>query len=153
MKQLLPFSLAYEQYALELQDIQEVVETRTIYPFPGAPAAVAGAIGFHGRIVPVVDLAALLGFPSGQLGARLIVLVNDHGPLALGVNRVHPIITLEKDFAGQLLNPPERPYITGVLNRSGTMLSLLDLEAVVAALSELCTATGGIRAQTRTDRG
>lgn len=152
MRQLLPFSLAYESYALALEDIQEVVENQTIYPFPAAPEAVVGAIGFHGRIVPVVDLAALLGFVSGPLGARLIVLVNDYGPLALGVHHVHPIITFETETDEFLHNPPERSFITGVLNRAGEMLSLLDLNAVIAELNELCIATGGTRAQARADR-
>ncbi len=46
MKQLLPFKVGYETYALELGEIQEIVEQQRIDPFPGAPAVVAGAISF-----------------------------------------------------------------------------------------------------------
>ncbi|MCF6267145.1 MAG: chemotaxis protein CheW, partial [Desulfuromusa sp.] len=62
IKQLLPFKVGYETYALELVEVQEIIENQKIYPFPGTPEIIAGAIGFHGRIVPVVDLAMLLKF-------------------------------------------------------------------------------------------
>src|SRR5512142_2144032 len=53
-------------YALPLEGVREVVLPRP--PFarvPGAPPAVRGAMNLRGRVVAVVDLAALLGGPAG----------------------------------------------------------------------------------------
>ncbi len=143
MKQLLPFTVGYETYALELVEVQEVVENQTIHPFPGAPNVVAGAIGFHGRIVPVVNLALLLDFPIGTLGQRLIVLINERGPVALGVDQVQAIINMEITQANQMQNYAERNYIRDVVNWGGKMISLFDLDQLQLKLESICIQTGG----------
>ena len=143
MKQLLPFKVGYETYALELVEAQEVVENQKIYDFPGAPKVIAGAIGFHGRIVPVVNLALLLNFPTGTIGSRLIVLTNEYGPVALGVDQVRAIINIEINQTNQMQNYTERNYIKDVLNCGGEMISLFDLEQLQTKLESLCVQTGG----------
>ena len=102
MKQLLPFTVGYETYALELVEVQEVVENQKIYPFPGSPEIVAGSINFHGRIIPVVDLVKLLNFPPDKRGQRLIVLTNQRGPVALEVDQVQAVINIETGLKGYI---------------------------------------------------
>lgn len=143
MKQLLPFTIGYETYALELVEVQEVVENQKVYDFPGSPEAVAGAIGFHGRIVPVIDLAVLLDFPSGKLGSRLIVLINERGPVALGVDQVGAIIGIEINQTNRMKNYAERTYINDIVNWEGKMISLFDLDQLQMTLESLCIQTGG----------
>ena len=138
MKQLLPFKVGYETYALELVEVQEVVENQKIYDFPGSPAVVAGAIDFHGRIVPVIDLAQLLNFPTGNLGQRLIVLINERGPVALGVDQVRAIINVEINQTTQMEDYAERNYISNVVNCRGEMISLFDLDQLQIRLESLC---------------
>lgn len=142
MRQLLPFKIGYETYALNLIEIQEIVENRTIYPFPAAPQAVAGVIDFHGRIVPVVDLAVLLGFPPGHIGQRLIVLVNDRGPMALGVDQVGAIISCDGAQRSTLQNAGEFRHIEDIINCEGTLLNLLALDQVQMELDQLCQNEG-----------
>ena len=143
MKQLLPFTVGYETYALDLVEVQEVVENQQVYPFPGSPEVVAGAISFHGRIVPVIDLALLLDFPSEQLGQRLIVLINQRGPVALGVDQVQAIINIEASPENQMQNYAERSYINDIFNWHGKMVSLFDLDQLQLKLESLCTQVGG----------
>ena len=142
MKQLLPFKVGYETYAVELTEVQEVVENQTLYPFPGAPKVVAGAISFHGRIVPVIDLAQLLGFPTGKIGQRLVVLINERGPIALGVDQVRAIINIEINQTNQMQNYAERNYIYNVINWQGEMVSWFDLDQLQVALESLCIQGG-----------
>jgi len=139
MKQLLPFTVGYETYALEVVAVQEIIENQMVYPFPGAPEIVAGAISFHGRIIPVIDLALLLNFPSGKIGRRLIVLINQHGPVVLGVDRVDPIINIEMGPENQMQNYAGRSYIKDVVNWRGKMVSLFDLDQLQIKLELLCT--------------
>ena len=143
MKQLLPFKIGYETYALELIEVQEVVENQKIYDFPGSPEAITGAISFHGRIVPVVDLAQILNFPTGKLGQRLIVLINERGPVALGVDQVRAIINLEINQVSKMENYAERNYINEVINWRGEMISLFDLDQLQTELESLCAQVGG----------
>lgn len=138
MIQLLPFVVATETYALELLDIQEVVEAPNMYPFPAAPQQISGAIAFHGRIVPVVNLPLLLGFSPESLGSRLIVLANRYGPFALAVERLRPLIGMEKGFIKDEDNASKQPFVRGVFAWKKEMISLLDLDDVEAALETAC---------------
>jgi purine-binding chemotaxis protein CheW len=143
MRQLLPFIVGYETYALELIEVQEVVENQEIYLFPGSPEIIAGAINFHGQITPVVDLAQLLNFPPGKIGQRLIVLINQRGPVALGVDQVQAVINVEPDLDIQMENNTERSYITGVINWNGNIISLFGLDQLQVKLELVCAPAGG----------
>jgi purine-binding chemotaxis protein CheW len=143
MKQLLPFNVSYESYALALNDVQEIVEDQRIDPFPGAPSCVAGAISFHGRVIPLIDMAKLLGFADGKVGSRQIVLTDDWGPIALGVDQVRSIINLEAAALTPVQNYTQRKYISTVINWRGSMLGLLQLDEIQATLERLCDGRGG----------
>ncbi|WP_224746833.1 chemotaxis protein CheW [Pelovirga terrestris] len=136
--QLLPFEVGNEIYALELIDIQEIVETPHLHPFPAAPATVSGAIAFHGRIVPVVDLPCLLGFDSPQGSPRIIVLANHYGPFALAVDRLRPLIGLDKGFVKDADAGVKEPSVRSLFTWKNDMISLLDLHYVVAAIEATC---------------
>lgn len=143
MKQLLPFKVGYETYALELTEVQEVVENQPVYDFPGSPVEIAGAIGFHGRIVPVVDVSRVLEFPTGKLGKRLIVLTNERGPIALGVDQVGAIVAVEIGPSNRMQNYAERDYISEIINWNGEMISLFDLDQLQVKVEALCAQAGG----------
>ncbi len=138
MTQLLPFNAGETLYALQLTDIQEIVEHAQIYPFPAAAEIIAGAIGFHGRVVPVVNLLQLLGCHSGQTGARLIVLINSYGPLAFAVGQIRPIITLAGKNCQVIEADSDDRYISKLYNWQGEMISLLDLNSISAILTGIC---------------
>lgn len=138
MKQLLPFRVGHENYGLELEDVQEIVEDAQIYPLPGTPADIAGAIAFHGRIVPVIDLPRLLHFPRGRIGRRLVVLTNAHGPMALGVDQVDVIIKADNFAGSSSQESSERRYVARVFICAGQMTSLLDLQQLQLRVAELC---------------
>jgi len=143
MNQLLPFKLGEETYALELTDIQEVVENQPIYSLLGAPKKIAGAIGFHGRIVPVLDLPLLLGFAAGKRSDRLIVLTDQYGPVGLMVDGLCPVINVDLVRGTLTQSDSEQDCILGVLNWQDEMISLLDLEQLQLMLETLCSRTGG----------
>ncbi len=143
MTQLLPFRIGIESYALELPVIQEVVENRMVYPFPAVPDDISGAIGFHGRIVPVINLPRLMGQPDLNICNRLIVLVNDYGPVALAVDQVRAILNLEISHANRLGHEDGGHYIKEVISWQGQMINLFDLDKLQSRIAELCTWQGG----------
>lgn len=143
MKQLLPFTVGYETYALDLAEVREVVEDYTIYPFPGTAAAIAGAISFHGQIITVIDMGQILGFPPEKIGKRLIVLVNNQQPVALGVGQVSKIINFTAEKNQQMETYGEKNYITQIIQHGGKMINLFDLSQLQHQLTTLCKGTGG----------
>ncbi|ALC18268.1 chemotaxis signal transduction protein [Desulfuromonas soudanensis] len=135
MEQVLIFQLGEETFGLEVALIQEVVESPLLHYIPRAPNHVLGAINFHGNILPVLDLASYLGFPSGGRDHRVVVLPPEVCSLALAVASIRRIIPMD---AEALLPFPreqqEQLYIRAVLNYQGTMINLLDTTRLLASL-------------------
>lgn len=70
------FSMGDDRYALDVQDVLEVLPLRRLKQIPEAPAWVAGLFSRHGQPVPVVDLHALaFGRPARARTSTRLVLV------------------------------------------------------------------------------
>jgi purine-binding chemotaxis protein CheW len=86
------FRVAGERYALPLEAVREVVVPQP--PFarvPRASEAVRGVMNLRGRVVAVVDLAALVGLPPQPLAGgsgHVLVLERDRRALGLLVGGV-----------------------------------------------------------------
>ena len=143
MTQLLPFRLGLENYALEVTAIQEVVENKPVFPFPAAPGLIKGAIGFHGRIVPLICLPLLLGCSDKNICRRFIVLTNEYGPIALAVDQVKAIITIDSADMKPLEHEDGGNHIKQVISSPGGMINLLDLETLQSRIEKLCRQHGG----------
>ncbi len=87
MQRHVVFRVASEQFALPLEAVREVVPPQP--PFarvPRASEAVRGVMNLRGRVVAVVDLAALVGLPAQPLAEGSgQVLILDQGKRTLGL--------------------------------------------------------------------
>ncbi len=55
-----------EMYALPIASVLEVAELGDLTALPGAAAGVLGLRNFHGQVLPVFDLAHVLGSSAGR---------------------------------------------------------------------------------------
>lgn len=74
-------------YALHLSQTSGLYPDRAVTPLPGPLSALLGVAGFGGSIVPVYDLAALLGHPVPDR-PRWLVLATGAPPLALAFHEL-----------------------------------------------------------------
>ncbi len=84
------FSLADQEYCLDVQEVQEVVRMVTVTPLPEAPAEVLGVINVRGVPTLVLDLRQRLGLPQRPpTPISPLLIVKAHGSsLAVLVDRV-----------------------------------------------------------------
>jgi len=129
------FHLGSERFALPLEAVREVVVPQP--PFARVPRvsdAVRGVMNLRGRVVAVVDLAALVGLAAQPLEAGAgQVLVLDHGKRALGllVGGVLGVEPLEATADGA------PALVRGVASATAGAVTVLGTEAVVAQASRL----------------
>ena len=74
--QYLTFRIGGHVYALGLLEIREIVELETLAPLPASSEIVLGLLNLHGRALPVLDLARILGEsgrPTDDPGCILVV--------------------------------------------------------------------------------
>jgi len=129
------FRVGSERYALPLEAVREVVLPQP--PFARVPRvseAVPGVMNLRGRVLAVVDLAALVGLPSQPLreGSGQ-VLVLDQGKRAVGVliAQVQGVEDVEPPAAeGSAL-------VRGVVASGAGALTVLSPEALLTSMVEL----------------
>lgn len=78
---LVVFTRSDERYAFEAGMVEAVTALHDLTAVPGAPVGVAGVTNHRGRVVPVIDVARLLGsYGQPIMPRRLMVAVrNAHG--------------------------------------------------------------------------
>jgi len=129
------FRVASERYALPLAAVREVVVPQP--PFarvPRASEAVRGVMNLRGRVVAVVDLAALVGLPPQPLeAARGHVLILDRGTRGMGF-LVGAVLGVET-----IAPPADAPggLVRGVAPATGGAVTLLGPDALTGEAERL----------------
>ena len=70
---LLAIRVAGDPYALRMAEVGRLAPCRAVTPLPGAPLAFTGLAGLRGEVLPLWDLAGLLGYPPPRPHPRWLV--------------------------------------------------------------------------------
>ncbi len=73
--QYLTFGVADERYAIDILDINEIIEVGRMTRVPMAPPHVRGVINLRGSVVPLVDLSARLGKGASEITKRSSIVL------------------------------------------------------------------------------
>jgi len=120
---LLVFHAGGVRYGLEPSGIIEILPPAALRPVPRMGSEVAGLLNYRGRIVPVLDLTALVtGVPAQVRMSSRIVVVDfpaadgEYHPLGLLAERaIETIQYCEEDFQPAGIRVPEAPFFSDVL--------------------------------------
>lgn len=124
---VLAFKVGGERYAVPVQTVFQVVDANGLTPLPATPPWVLGAILARTRVVPVLDLRALLGLEGGGMIdlAKVVVLEDDGDLFGIAVEDLEGRIDLERE---KLASSAEGPFAWIAPDR----LAVLDLARVGA---------------------
>lgn len=128
------------RYAAELPFVAEVGRVPTITRIPGVPMWLAGVANWRGRLLPVLDLRALLGADPGVLGARarLLVLSVDGVTAGVVVDAVEGTTSLGVvDDVPAAVGGRGRDLLAGQVPRDDGPIAVLDVAAVLRLRDEL----------------
>ena len=132
VKQIL-FKLGKEEYGLDIFDVEAIERNVPILRVPTAPKHIAGIIQLRGEAIPVYDLRARFGMPSG--GTELLIIARMGGmKVALAVDDVSEIIEAEENeiiAAPTLVKTANTAFVSKVTNVKGHMFIMLDLEGLM----------------------
>ncbi|MBW6511939.1 MAG: chemotaxis protein CheW [Desulfuromonadaceae bacterium] len=136
VRQWLTFSLADEEYALNIETIDEICKPREVTEVPNAPSFVLGLISLRGKIVPVYDLRSRLqlGAVEATAATRIIVCQTENKIVGLLVDSITQVVRLADD---EIEPPPmvlsglDRDMLDGVGRSQDRMIILLNLNNVI----------------------
>lgn len=132
------FMLAGEMFALEVQDVQEVLMYQPLTPVPLAPPHIVGLLNLRGQILPAIDLRRRLGFPprdAAKDGGNLLVLNVEGKPVGVVVDEIGDVVELEgTDWrpTPDTLAAAHRPFVFGICPIEGHVLLGLSVDSVTA---------------------
>lgn len=131
------FRLERDRYALPLASIREVVVAPERYTrVPRAPPSVKGVMNLRGRVVPVVDLKALLGVAATPAAGPGKVVLLDRGRRELGllITDVDGIESIEKVGGAR-----SAPTVRGLARVGALAITVLDPDGVDSAVAQAFT--------------
>jgi chemotaxis signal transduction protein len=128
---LLTFCLGAERYAIDLTELSEVVSLAQLTQVPGSAAELFGIINVRGEIVPVVDIAHIIGLPKTATDVKGYVLLLHHAKCEVGlvVEQIGEVRALKKQEVADMNRNQSGPsnFVQGVI-KDGT--AVLNLESV-----------------------
>ncbi|RIK86458.1 MAG: chemotaxis protein CheW [Hyphomicrobiales bacterium] len=134
--ELIAFRLGSQEFCLDIMSVRDIRGWTPTTPLPHACEYVKGVINLRGAVLPVVDLAARLGFAPVEPSARHVIIITQVGNQTIGllVDAVSDILTVSSgsiqatpDVASELA----RAFMKGVIAMEGRMLSLIALDSVL----------------------
>lgn len=145
MRELVAFTIDGEEFAVDIGSVQEINRLTEITRIPNAPSHVQGVINLRGKITPVINLRAKLGFPAKPTDAQSRVIVVEVGGTVVGfvVDAVSEVIRIPKASIDTPPNVPvcESAFVEGVGKLDNRLLILLDLQRIFLS-PEGAAATG-----------
>jgi purine-binding chemotaxis protein CheW len=134
--ELIAFRIGDQEFCVDIMSVRDIRGWTPATPLPHSSAYVKGVINLRGAVLPVVDLAARLGFSSTEPTARHVIIITQVGNQTIGllVDAVSDILTIgtgsiqaTPDVASELA----RSFMKGVIAMDGRMISLIALDNVL----------------------
>ena len=132
------FRAGGERIAIRAADVQKVTSPGHLSRLPRMPAALLGITQHRGRVVTVVDAAAMLSAPRLHVGieSRLLILERPVRHLGLLVDAVDEIESLRLPVDLTLLQRGAHPALR-VAQQKGRAVPLVDVAALVEQTNAL----------------
>ncbi len=132
----LTFSLAGEEYGLEILKVREIIGIMDITAMPQVPPEVKGVINLRGKVIPVIDLRLKFGMePAGYTEQTCIVVVDVGALVGVIVDTVQEVLDIDER---QIKPPPplgasvDTSFILGMGKVKDDVKILLDIDKVLA---------------------
>ena len=135
-RQWLTFFLQGEEYAMDIETVNEIIKPREITDIPRVPDFILGIVSLRGIVVPVYDLARRLNLGEVEVGPQSRIIVCHHGDGLIGllVDSIAQVVRLNErkiEAPPAMLSGLDREFIAGIGRFQGRMLILLQLHNVL----------------------
>jgi purine-binding chemotaxis protein CheW len=130
----LVFARGTSWFAVPADRAAEVVNFPELTRVPGAPAHLLGVFAHRGEVIPVVDLAILIG-SEGEPTQRAVLLRLPRGSLALTANKVAGVspVTGKMDPLG---SSGVRMHLKGPARSQKSEVAVIDPDGLFEFLSQ-----------------
>lgn len=132
--QLVVFQLNDQQYALPINETQEIIRMAEVTRLPNTNYYIEGIINLRGTILPVISLNRRLGLPETELNedTRIIVVENKGNKVGMIVDSVLEV----GRYTESEVEPPNMigdnvDFLKGVVKKGDQLWLLINLNTVL----------------------
>lgn len=137
----LTFSLANEEYGLEILKVREIIGYIDVTAVPQTPSYVKGVVNLRGKVIPVVDLRAKFGMVTTDVTDETCIIVVEitqngrqcnTGIVVDHVQEVLDIADQDIEEAPRFDGSVSADFILGMGKVGDSVKILLDIDKVLA---------------------
>jgi purine-binding chemotaxis protein CheW len=163
-QQFVTFMAGDEVFAADMSPVKEIIRVPEVVRVPMAPAALEGLANLRGKVLPIISLRRLFGFPEAVNDDSTRALVIDVGqPLGFVVDRVASVVGVDAgkiEDVGSIRATVNTEVLSGLLKDVGghAMIMVLDFAKLIerefsqiAAISKSSSVAGAVAAGTKTE--
>ena len=135
--QFIVIRVGEEQYGIDIKYVDNIIHMSSITRVPKVASYVKGVINVRGEVIPVMNIRTKMGLPEAEYtkNSRIVIIKSEqHGFVGLIVDAVKEVVTLEVDNIEKMSydRTGKDMFVTGVGKHQGGLISLLDLNEVLA---------------------
>ena len=134
--QYIVIKIGDEQYGIDISFIDNIVRMQSITRVPHVQPYFAGVINIRGEVVPVMSIRLKMGLETDEYTDKtriIIVKAENNAPIGLIVDEVKEVVTLDERSIDEVIRDSkvDETFINGIGKNGETLISLLDLNAVI----------------------
>lgn len=136
MNKIAVFTVADEEFGIEIDKIVEIIKPLKVTSIPKVPAFIRGLINFRNDVIPLMDLRERLNVKPSPLKERIIIVRMRGEKIGLLVDNVKGIVNIKKE---QIARPPSifkglKPeYLMGIGKIMGRLIIILNLDSLLTS--------------------
>ncbi len=136
LAKVLTFRTADQVYAIEIENITEIIEMPHITVVPAVPDYIKGIINVRSRIVPVMSIRLRFGKPETQYTDRTCIIIINAGGMTVGLiaDSVSDVISVteeNKALTPDVMNVNSDKFIKYIVETDDGVKLVLDVERLI----------------------
>lgn len=135
--QYIVIGIGDEQYGIDIKYVDNIVRMQKITRVPNVQYYFDGVINLRGEVVPVMSLRRKVGLEDVEETNKsriIIIKMENNAPIGIVVDAVKEVVTLQVDKIEPVSKNSKNGkavYINGIGKSGDSLISLLDLTAVI----------------------
>lgn len=136
--QYIVIKIGEEQYGIDIKYVDNIVRMQKITRVPQVQPYFKGVINLRGEVVPVMSLRMKMGLTDDEYTNKsriIIIKLESNAPVGIIVDEVNEVVTLDERSIEESSHDTKRSedtFINGIGKNDGCLISLLDLNMVIA---------------------
>lgn len=136
MSKFAVFTIAGEEFGLEIERILEITKPQKATHLPNTPQFINGVINLRGNVMPLMDMRKRLNVEPTQQGEKIIIVTMHGEKIGLLVDSVKEILNIEKT---EIASPPgifkglKPEYLNGIGKIKERLLIILNIDRLLTS--------------------